>query len=78
MLLAGPLGFNELSRQASGINTTTLSQRLSLLEQHSLITRTVQPAAPPRISYELTEAGRALKKVIHEIAVWSESYLEPL
>lgn len=73
-LLEGPLGFNELSRRAYGINTTTLTQRLNLLEQQGLVTRTVQSMMPPRTIYELTEAGRGLQQVVCAIMNWCDQY----
>src|SRR5690242_14924181 len=60
-LLNGPVGFNELCRKAGGVCPTTLSQRLELLEQRGIVTKTVQSTMPPRSSYELTAAGRALE-----------------
>ncbi len=74
-LLHGPLGFCELNRKAKGVNTTTLSQRLDLLEQAGVVTKTVHSFMPPRTSYELTEAGRALQPVLKAIEAWSETYL---
>src|SRR5438105_420373 len=55
-LLHGPVGFNELSRQAQGVNATTLAQRLCQLEQAGLAVKTVHSTMPPRTSYELTDA----------------------
>ena len=74
-LLKGPTGFNELSRKAEGVNVTTLSQRLALLEQVGLVVKTIHSTMPPRTSYTLTEAGRALKPVLDAIEMWSEKYL---
>ncbi len=74
-LMKGPLGFNELNRQADGVNTTTLCQRLTLLEQVGVIVKTVHSTMPPRTSYELTEAGHALQPLLAAIEVWSEKYL---
>jgi DNA-binding HxlR family transcriptional regulator len=73
-LIDGPQGFNELSRSALGVNTTTLSQRLDLLERAGILTRTVHSTIPPKTSYELTEAGHGLRSVIEAIAAWSERY----
>lgn len=73
-LMDGPLGFNELSRTALGVNTTTLSQRLDLLERAGILTRTVHSTIPPKTSYELTEAGRGLRSVIEAIAAWADRY----
>lgn len=74
-LLRHPCGFNELSRKADGINATTLSQRLILLEEVGVVEKTVHSTMPPRTSYELTESGRALQPVIDAIEQWSEKYL---
>jgi DNA-binding HxlR family transcriptional regulator len=74
-LLHGPVGFNELCRKAEGVNTTTLSQRLDLLEQAGLVVKTIHSYMPPRTSYELTEAGKALQPVLKAIEAWSERYL---
>lgn len=73
-LLQGPLGFCELNRRAEGVNATTLSQRLDLLEQSGLIVKTIHSTMPPRTSYDLTEVGRALKPVLDAIKAWSEKY----
>lgn len=74
-LLQGPVGFCELNRKAHGVNTTTLSQRLDLLEQMGLVVKTIHSTMPPRTSYELTEAGSALRSVLEAIEAWSEKYL---
>jgi DNA-binding HxlR family transcriptional regulator len=74
-LLRGSVGFNELNRQARGVCTTTLSQRLDLLEQEGLVVKTIHSTMPPRTSYELTEAGRALAPILESIEAWSEKYL---
>ncbi len=75
VLRAGPLGFNRVKRDVVGINSTTLAQRLVLLEQVGLLHKTVQSTMPPRTSYELTAAGRALEPIIEAIAAWGDRYL---
>jgi DNA-binding HxlR family transcriptional regulator len=70
-LMGGPVGFNELSRMAQKINTTTLSQRLQLLENEGIITRTVQSTIPPKTSYELTSKGQALRPTLDAIRTWA-------
>src|SRR5881275_3330681 len=74
-LLHGPCGFNELNRKAEGINATTLSQRLGLLEQAGVLVKTVHSTMPPRTSYALTDAGQALAPVIDAISAWAERYI---
>src|SRR5689334_22628894 len=74
-LMHGSVGFCELNRKARGVNPTTLSQRLDMLEEAGLVTKTVQSYMPPRTSYQLTEAGIALKPVLSAIERWSDRYL---
>jgi len=74
-LLHGPLGFNELGRQTMRVNTTTLTQRLELLESHGLVEKTIHSTMPPRTSYALTATGRSLQPVLEAIAAWSEQAL---
>ncbi len=74
-LMKGAMGFNELNRQAEGVNTTTLCQRLTLLEQVGVVVKTIHSTMPPRTSYELTESGRALQPILEAIEDWSEKYL---
>jgi DNA-binding HxlR family transcriptional regulator len=73
-LLEGPRSFNQLMRRGS-INTTTLAQRLNLLEKSGILTKTVHSTMPPRTSYELTQSGQNLRPVLSAIQQWSETYL---
>ena len=74
VLLRGPVGFNDMARNAGDVNSTTLAQRLATLEKAGMIKKTVQSVMPPKTSYELTEVGLALKPVIEAIETWSEKY----
>jgi DNA-binding HxlR family transcriptional regulator len=72
--MKGPIGFNEVGRGAGSINASTLAQRLTRLEKAGLVKKTVQSTMPPRTSYELTEAGCALRPVIEALKKWSDRY----
>jgi DNA-binding HxlR family transcriptional regulator len=74
VLLRGPNGFNDVGRGAGSVNSATLVQRLSRLEQAGLVRKTVRSTMPPRTIYELTESGRALKPVIDALDRWSEHH----
>ena len=75
-LLTGPRGFNELGREIGGCNPTTLTQRLVLLESMNLVEKRVQSRVPPRCSYELSEAGRALEQVVEAIDCWARTHMD--
>jgi DNA-binding HxlR family transcriptional regulator len=72
-LLEEPLGFNELSRRATGVSSATLAQRLELLEREGIITKQVLSTMPPRTEYKLTKDGARLKLAIEAIGAWGRS-----
>jgi DNA-binding HxlR family transcriptional regulator len=74
-LLDGPKGFNELARATGGCNAATLSHRLEQLVSLGLVRKTVHSTMPPRTSYRLTRAGRALRGVIRAMDQWARRYL---
>lgn len=74
-LLDGPRGFNDLSRAVGGVNTTTLTARLELLEREGIVSKTIESTMPPRTRYALTEGGVALQAVIDAIAGWARAHL---
>ncbi len=75
-LLEGPKGFNELGREIGGCNPTTLAQRLEKLEDLGLIDKMICSVMPPKSSYSLTDAGKALQDVIDAIHGWAHEYLD--
>ena len=44
------------------------------VEKAGLVVKTVQSVMPPKTSYELTEAGRALRPTIDAIETWAEKF----
>ncbi|SEW23284.1 winged helix-turn-helix transcriptional regulator [Natrinema salifodinae] len=53
-------GFNELKDEIDGLGAATLSRRLSELECHGLVDRTVRDTSPPTTNYRLTDRGELL------------------
>ncbi len=75
VLLTGPHRFNEILSVIPGLSDPILSQRLRELEAEGLVTRRVLPNSPIRVEYELTEAGRALERVVKEISAWAATWM---
>lgn len=50
--------FNDFIRFFKGISTRSLSETLKVLEQHELITRTIEDVRPPRVHYALSQKGK--------------------
>lgn len=43
-----------------------------------LVTRTVHPAIPPRVEYELTALGRSLGEAFCGVWIWAERHSEEI
>jgi DNA-binding HxlR family transcriptional regulator len=63
--------FNELKRTIDGISQRMLTLTLRALERDGLVTRTVHPAVPPRVEYDLTQLGRSLIAPVTALAMWA-------
>ena len=76
-LLSGPLRFSELERAIPGISARALTLRLRELQHAGIVGREVEPASPVRVTYALTEKGRALDEVVAELERWAHDWLAP-
>lgn len=52
-----------------------LTQTLRMLERDGLVTRTITPAVPVRVDYQLTPLGHTLLPVVRAIKDWSETHI---
>lgn len=75
-LLDGEKRFNEL-KESTGASSRTLSKTLDALEEHGLVDRRSEEAAPIAVYYQLTEMGEALEPVFDELDAWGEEWLSP-
>jgi DNA-binding HxlR family transcriptional regulator len=76
VLVTTPARFNELLTAIPGLSDRLLTERLRELEREGIVTRTVAPCRPIRVTYELTECGRSLSEIICKIGDWSERWVE--
>lgn len=65
--------FVEIERDL-GINTRTLSQRLTMLEDHGFITKHTTTTYPPHISYMLTDKAKGLTATFIELGKWYDQH----
>jgi DNA-binding HxlR family transcriptional regulator len=72
VLLAGPLRFSEFGGRAEGLGDKVLSARLKELETRGLVLRHVEPGPPVRVTYVLTNKGRAFSYVAQAIERWGQ------
>ncbi|WFB08502.1 helix-turn-helix transcriptional regulator [Streptomyces sp. LX-29] len=75
VLLEQQAYFADLRRAIPGISERMLSDRLAELSAAGLVVREVDAGPPLRVSYRLTEAGRAMEPALRELGRWAETYL---
>ena len=68
--------YSELSRRLAGVSQKMLTQTLRSLERDGLITRTVTPTVPVTVTYELTDLGLSLQRVMRGIKEWAETHMD--
>lgn len=73
---ASPVRFNELKRRIKGISSTSLSERLSSLEESGIVQRVVIPETPPHVEYSLTAKGMELHTILVELSDWEDRWQE--
>ena len=69
-LLGGTKRFGELRAAIPGISPKTLTDRLRMLADDGLLTRTMYSEIPPRVEYALTPQGQAAAPIIHALRDW--------
>jgi DNA-binding HxlR family transcriptional regulator len=69
-----PHFFAELSQTVPGLSDRLLSRRLRELEAEDMVERSVHAGTPLRVSYALTEKGRALRPAIRELHSWARQW----
>lgn len=76
VLLTGPKRFKDISGIIPGMSDRMLTERFKEMEAAGIIKRNVYPETPVRIEYELTEKGKGLAPVMHEVQKWAEMWIE--
>ena len=74
-LSEGPRRFTELEHACAGISPRTLAERLRWLEAEGIVIRRSYAESPPRVEYELTDKGDALKPIIDEMRRFGHEWL---
>jgi DNA-binding HxlR family transcriptional regulator len=69
-----PHYYAELSQAVPGLSDRLLSCRLRELEEQGMVRRSVHAGTPLRVSYALTEKGRALRPAINELRAWARRW----
>ncbi|WP_107657107.1 winged helix-turn-helix transcriptional regulator [Nocardia suismassiliense] len=70
----GPMRTGQLRRSIGGISQKMLTQTLRRMEHMALVERRRYPEAPPRVEYQLTEAGKDLLLPIFALGAWAHRH----
>lgn len=70
-LAFGPKRLSELQRAFPGLSTGALEQRLGRMTSEGLITRERYAEVPPRVEFDLTDAGRDLLAILGPVVRWA-------
>ncbi|MFI6070744.1 winged helix-turn-helix transcriptional regulator [Actinoplanes sp. NPDC051343] len=68
--------YSELARLLAGVSQKMLTQTLRSLERDGLVTRTVTPTVPVTVTYELTELGLSLHRLMRALKSWAQTHMD--
>jgi DNA-binding HxlR family transcriptional regulator len=74
----GPKRFGELRRMIGGITQKSLTQTLRSMERDGMLVRTVYPTVPPKVTYELTDLGHSVTRLMAGIKLWAEEHVDEI
>ncbi|MGG4490530.1 winged helix-turn-helix transcriptional regulator [Metabacillus idriensis] len=74
VMLDGPKRFKDLTDTIPSISQKMLVERLKELESAGIVQRVVIPDTPVKVTYQLTEMGHSLEKVMIEVKEWADRY----
>lgn len=72
----GPLRNGEIREKVQGISPKVLTQRLGVLVEDGLVTRTSHHQIPPRVDYELTDLGETVIEPLRSVYEWTVSHMD--
>ena len=74
LMFSGKRHFREFQSSAEGISSNILADRLKLLIDEGVVTKTGDPSRTQKVRYSLTEKGVALLPILMQISRWSYKY----
>jgi DNA-binding HxlR family transcriptional regulator len=66
--------FGKLNQIIPSISNKVLAGELKELEHYGLVHRIEFTEMPPRVEYSLTNAGKSLLPLLHELANWGKTH----
>ena len=75
LLKREPLRFSQIAAAVPQLSDRLLSERMKELEARGLVARDVDEGPPLRVTYRLTDMGRALAPAVEELHSWAQAWL---
>jgi DNA-binding HxlR family transcriptional regulator len=64
--------FSELERAIPKVTQKMLIQQVRCLERDGIVQRTFHPQVPPKVEYQLTSIGEALRPTLRALLDWAD------
>jgi DNA-binding HxlR family transcriptional regulator len=74
VLAGGPMHFCDLEKAIPSVSARMITERVKDLEASGIVQRTVFTGTPVRVTYRLSEKGRALIPVMKGIEAWARTW----
>ena len=68
--------FSEIAQSIPQLSDRLLSERMKELEARGIVERRVQPDAPVKVEYALTDMGHELAPALQQLKSWSHRWLD--
>ena len=78
ILVAGPMRFGDLRRHLPGVTQHMLTEQLRDLAENGIVIRKAFAEIPPRVEYELSQAGIDLMPTLGAMRDWMLKYEDQL
>ncbi len=76
IMLRGKVSYSEFLESEERISTNILVNRLKVLEEENIVSKSVSPTNKSKFNYSLTEKGIDLLPIVIEIMDWGAKYNE--
>lgn len=74
----GPQRFGALQKRLEGVSPKVLTATLRRLQDRGFVERTVYPAVPLHVEYELTALGRSVAEPLAQLRGWVEEHMDEI
>lgn len=68
--------FSQLKANLDGISDNILSKNLNTLLTSGLLTKTIYQQVPVKVEYHLSDSGKKLVVLLHELCAWGRIHVE--